>query len=144
MKFSVSVLVAFSVHLAASQPGISCPDSPKLPSSAFAIPGNASYDYVIIGGGTAGNVVAARLAEKGASVAVIEAGSFYEIENSNISVIPGLAAQNVAGASPLVDWGYLTTPQAGALGRKIGYPRGKTLGGSSARNIMVYQRLVCS
>jgi choline dehydrogenase len=45
---------------------------------------NASYDYVIVGGGTGGLTIAARLAEdKNASVAVIEAGGFYQIDNGN-------------------------------------------------------------
>ena len=49
------------------------------------IPGkNASYDYVIVGGGTGGLTIAARLAEdKNVSVAVIEAGGFYQIDNGN-------------------------------------------------------------
>jgi choline dehydrogenase len=52
---------------------------------SFGIPGkNASYDYVIVGGGTGGLKIAARLAEdKNASVAVIEAGGFYQIDNGN-------------------------------------------------------------
>jgi hypothetical protein len=52
---------------------------------SFGIPGkNASYDYVIVGGGTGGLTIAARLAEdKNASVAVIQAGGFYQIDNGN-------------------------------------------------------------
>lgn len=85
---------------------------------SFGTPGrNASYDYVIIGGGTAGLVVAARLAEDlSNSVAVIEAGGFYQVDNGNLSTIPANAIW-FAGASPtdvnpLVDWGFVTTPQA--------------------------------
>lgn len=54
-------------------------------SNSFGVPGvNATYDYVIIGGGTAGLTIAARLAEdEEVSVAVIEAGGFYQIENGN-------------------------------------------------------------
>lgn len=56
----------------------------QLWSSAFGIPGlNATYDYVVVGGGTAGNTIATRLAEAGWSVAVIEAGDFYENDNGN-------------------------------------------------------------
>ena len=53
--------------------------------NSFGIPGkNASYDYVIVGGGTGGLTIAARLAEdKNVSVAVIEAGGFYQIDNGN-------------------------------------------------------------
>ena len=52
---------------------------------SFGIPGkNASYDYVIVGGGTGGLTIAARLAEdKNVSAAVIEAGGFYQIVNGN-------------------------------------------------------------
>lgn len=52
---------------------------------SFGTPGkNASYDYVIVGGGTAGLTIAARLAENNtASVAVIEAGGFYEVDNAD-------------------------------------------------------------
>ncbi|EHA56065.1 hypothetical protein MGG_08214 [Pyricularia oryzae 70-15] len=62
--------------------------------TSFGIPGdNATFDYVIVGGGNAGLAVAARLAQqqKG-TVAVIEAGSFYEIENSNMSEVPAFAS----------------------------------------------------
>lgn len=52
---------------------------------SFGIPGqNASYDYVIVGGGTGGLTIAARLAEEeGVSVAVVEAGGFYQMDNGN-------------------------------------------------------------
>ena len=100
---------------------------------------DAEYDYVIVGGGTAGLVVAYRLAESGEnSVAVIEAGGFYEIEAGNISVIPGNCdyltgfASNTRNANPLIDWGFLTTPQAPTANRTTHYARGKTLGGRYA------------
>ncbi|KAM0723450.1 hypothetical protein Q7P37_000436 [Cladosporium fusiforme] len=112
----------------------------------FGVPGqNASYDYVVIGGGTGGNTIAARLAEEGASVAVVEAGGFYQMDNGNGSVIPGLCGQQGVGVDPeaylpMVDWGFSTTPQSGFGDRSIHYARGKTLGGSSALNFMVYHR----
>lgn len=58
----------------------------------FGIPGqNATYDYIIVGGGTAGLALAARLAEDTSlTVAVIEAGGFYEEDFGNNSVVPGL------------------------------------------------------
>lgn len=57
----------------------------ELYGNSFGIPGvNASYDYVVVGGGTAGLTIAARLAEDDSvTVAVIEAGGFYQVENSN-------------------------------------------------------------
>jgi choline dehydrogenase len=83
--------------------------------SSFGIPRNASYDYVVIGGGTAGLTVAARLAEM-SSVAVVEAGSFYEIDNGNLSQIPAysiwFSGKDPKDTSPLIDWGFVTTPQA--------------------------------
>lgn len=109
----------------------------------FGIPGENAYDYIIVGGGTAGNVMALRLAENSEyRVAVIEAGGFYEIEDGNRSVVPGYAFGNQAPGmlSPLTDWGFNTTSQAGLLGRSIPYARGKTLGGSSALNYIAYHR----
>ncbi|KAG4412359.1 hypothetical protein IFR04_014516 [Cadophora malorum] len=118
----------------------------RLPSSAFGVPGNASFDYIVVGGGTAGLTIASRLAEF-ASVAVVEAGGFYEVENSNNSVVPFLglampvlATTEVFPQQPLVDWGLVSEVQTGAANRKIHYAQGKTLGGSSALNTMAYLR----
>lgn len=118
----------------------------RLLGSSFATPGdNATYDYVIVGGGTAGLTLAARLVEQHAgTVAVVEAGTFYELSNSNNSMLPGgdgaFTGKGVNDWQPLIDWGYVTTPQAGANGLKLHYAAGKTFGGGSARNFMVYQR----
>lgn len=85
--------------------------------SSFGVAGvDASFDYVVVGGGTAGLVMAARLAEDSSvSVAVIEAGGFYEVDNGNISVIPAEAATfagtDPSDTNPLVDWGFITEPQ---------------------------------
>ncbi|KAL1654509.1 hypothetical protein SLS61_003113 [Didymella pomorum] len=107
---------------------------------------NATYDYVVIGGGTAGLAIASRLSAY-ASVGVIEAGGLYEQDNGNQSVVPyyGLVMP-VLGTTEdypknsLVDWDLLSTPQASAGGRRIHYAQGKTLGGSSALNTMAYHR----
>ncbi|KAL8951283.1 MAG: hypothetical protein Q9222_002738 [Ikaeria aurantiellina] len=106
---------------------------------------NATYDYVIVGGGNAGLTLATRLAsDPSISVAVIEAGGFYETDNGNRSTVPGYATfytgSDPKNYQPLVDWGFSTVPQAAAGNRSIHYARGKTLGGSSARNYMVYHR----
>ena len=85
--------------------------------SSFGIPGDQAFDYVVVGGGNGGLAIAARLAEDpSVSVAVVEAGSFYEIDNGNRSQVP---AESIAGTgkdpndvNPLVDWGFVTTPQA--------------------------------
>ncbi|KAK6412429.1 hypothetical protein LTR81_013556 [Elasticomyces elasticus] len=114
--------------------------------SSFAVNGeNATYDYVIVGGGTAGLAIATRLAQgERYSVAVLEAGGFYEIDNGNRSVVPGYDfysnGATLDGANPQIDWMLLTTPQAGGNNKSVHYARGKCLGGSSARNYMVYQR----
>ncbi|KUL88731.1 hypothetical protein ZTR_05123 [Talaromyces verruculosus] len=114
----------------------------KLTGNSFGIAGlNATYDYVIVGGGTAGNVVAARLSEHtNASVAMVEAGSFYELSNGNWSQLPYWSQQwaNTDAWQPLVDWGYFTEPQVG--GKRYHYAQGRTLGGSSARNQMMFNR----
>ena len=78
---------------------------------------DASYDYVVVGGGTAGLTIAARLAESGTySVAVVEAGGFYEEADGNLSVIPSddiwYAGSSPTDFNPSVDWGFVTTPQA--------------------------------
>ncbi|CAO1604312.1 hypothetical protein XANCAGTX0491_007871 [Xanthoria calcicola] len=104
----------------------------------------ASYDYVVIGGGTGGLTAARRLAECH-SVAVIEAGGLYELDNGNFTQIPADASYYSLGKdpaiySPLIDWRQKTTPQAGFDGVSVYYPQGRALAGGSSRNFMWYQR----
>ncbi|ESK87617.1 aryl-alcohol oxidase [Moniliophthora roreri MCA 2997] len=97
---------------------------------------NTQYDFIIVGGGTAGSVLANRLTEDGKSkVLAVEAG----INNEGVltSEVPFLASRNYGG---LLDWNYTTVPQAGANGRQINVPRGFVLGGSSSINIMYWYR----
>ena len=89
----------------------------RMLGSSFGIPKNQTFDYLVIGGGTAGLTIATRLAEQGAgSVAVIEAGGFYELNNGNLSQIPAQDAFYVGTDlddwQPGIDWGFHTTPQA--------------------------------
>ncbi|KAK4963508.1 hypothetical protein LTR10_001137 [Elasticomyces elasticus] len=113
------------------------PNGKPLISSFFGVPGNnATFDYVVVGGGTAGLALSTRLAAAGLSVAVVEAGGFYETDNSNLSVVPAYATfftgSDTTNFQPLVDWG--------SANRSIHYARGKVFGGSSARNYYLYQR----
>jgi len=74
-----------------------------------------TFDYVIVGGGTAGLTVANRLTEDpSVSVAVIEAGTFPENIIGNISQVPAYQPLflNTEVPNPLVEWGFKTTPQA--------------------------------
>ncbi|GKU14029.1 unnamed protein product, partial [Fusarium langsethiae] len=102
------------------------------------------FDYLVAGGGTAGNAVGTRLAQAGYKVAIIEAGGFYEISKPLLSTAPGGdiigTGFNTLDSIPTVDWVFETEPQAGANNRKFHYARGKCLGGSSALNFMIYHR----
>ena len=78
------------------------------------------FDYVIIGGGPGGLTLANRLTEDPSiSVAVVEAGTFYEDVVGNESTIPGYDfhydGKSPNETIPFVDWGFLTTPQAVSL-----------------------------
>lgn len=94
-----------------------------------------SYDYVVIGAGSAGCVMANRLTEEGASVLLLEAGKWDRDPLIHIPVGIGKIFPE-----RLHDWGYFMQPDAGIDGRGIECARGKVVGGSSSINVMVYVR----
>lgn len=94
-----------------------------------------AYDYVIVGAGSAGCVLAARLSEDPACrVLLLEAGG-----EGDTAAIQTPARYAQLQDSPC-DWGDRTTPQPGLGGRRIFMPQGRALGGSSAINYMIYIR----
>jgi len=91
------------------------------------------YDYIVVGAGTAGCVLAARLSEDpAASVLLLEAGS---AERTRAMAVPNAWPENLGSAA---DWAQVTTDQAGA--GPVAYPRGRALGGSGAINAMAHVR----
>ena len=92
-------------------------------------------DYVIIGAGSAGCVLASRLSEDGARVVLLEAGptDWHPMIHVPAGVLKLLY-------NPLVNWNYATDPEPGTAGRQIHWPRGRVLGGSSSINGMLWIR----
>lgn len=94
------------------------------------------YDYVIVGAGSAGSVLANRLSADGITkVCLLEAGKPDNSVMINVPIgIVGLLKTKT------YNWYFNTEPQANLNGRKLYWPRGKTLGGSSSMNAMIYMR----
>ena len=94
------------------------------------------YDYIIVGAGSAGCVLANRLsADPDTRVCLIEAGS--RDHNPLIHIPLGLA---LLARIKNVNWGYNTAPEGHLNNRNLYWPRGRTLGGSSSINAMIYIR----
>jgi choline dehydrogenase len=96
----------------------------------------ATFDYVVIGGGTAGCLLANRLSDVTSKrVLLVEAGR----EDRHIWIHVPVGYLYCIG-NPRIDWLYQTEPNPGLKGRRLRYPRGKTLGGCSSINGMIYMR----
>jgi choline dehydrogenase-like flavoprotein len=99
-----------------------------------------AWDYIVVGAGSAGGIIAARLSEDpSSSVLLLEAGGS---DRTRLCTVPGMVS--IIHTTPQVkkrfDWGFYTAPQTHGNDRRIPYVRGKVLGGSSAINGMVYVR----
>lgn len=94
------------------------------------------FDYVVVGSGSAGAIVASRLSEDpGTTVLVLEAGGRSR-PSMNVQIPAAFAKQFHTG----LDWDYLSEPEPHLGGRRIYQPRGKMLGGTSGMNAMIYIR----
>ncbi|KAJ7139034.1 pyranose dehydrogenase [Mycena epipterygia] len=121
----IHLLVAFAVGCNA-----------KIYAAVSHLPGLA-FDFILVGGGTAGSVVANRLTENpNFSVLVLEAG----VTNEGVidSEVPFLVGDLLS--QPIYSYNYSTTPQPGLNGRVIPYERARILGGCSSHNGMLYTR----
>ena len=123
---------AITSHCAASAAPREKPVRNELNSTPF----DEDYDYIVVGAGTAGCVLAARLSEKpDHRVCVIEAGGSER--HPYITIPAGVGA---AIMSPKFGWGLWSEPQPALKGRKVPLPRGKVIGGSGSINGMAYYR----
>jgi choline dehydrogenase len=93
------------------------------------------FDYVVVGSGSAGSVVAARLSEDpSVTVCLLEAGE--SDRNLNVKIPAAFAKLFKSGR----DWAYYSDPEPGMMNRRVYMPRGKMLGGSSSMNAMLFVR----
>ena len=100
------------------------------------VPPSESFDFVIVGGGSAGCVLAYRLSEDGNSrVLVLEAG----VRDSSMLIHLPLGVGKVWN-DPRFNWSYMSEPEPHLGGRQIFHPRGKVLGGGSSINMLAYVR----
>ncbi|KAK5654738.1 hypothetical protein OQA88_7063 [Cercophora sp. LCS_1] len=105
---------------------------------ATSVAAKEPYDYIIVGGGTAGLALATRLSNglPDSQILVLEAGPAAAFEELRITV-PGMRG---SGLGSIYDWNFTTTAQPHIANRTIDVNRGKVLGGSSALNYLCYDR----
>jgi choline dehydrogenase len=94
----------------------------------------SGYDYVIVGAGSAGCLLACRLSGAGARVLLLEAGG--SDRRSEVKVPAALGNQ----FQTKLDWNFMSEPEPGLFGRRLFLPRGRMLGGTSSMNGMLYVR----
>jgi len=101
------------------------------------------YDFIVIGGGSAGCLLARRLVESNCgTVALIEAGDSGDVGKVDArTVVPAYYPKTFGSR---LDWVFSTELQTGLNGRRIAWPRGKTLGGSGAINALIYIQAAAS
>ncbi|MER9228696.1 GMC family oxidoreductase N-terminal domain-containing protein, partial [Mesorhizobium sp. M0664] len=95
---------------------------------------NAAYDYIIAGAGSAGCTLANRLVNTGQRVLIVEAGP---ADNSRFIDMPATFAKVIGTAR---SWIYESDPEPSVGGRRLPVPQGRTLGGGSSINAMLYVR----